>query len=195
MDCKNFEFYGSAYIDNMLSDQEKQKFESHINRCENCSIAFENLKLIVESVNEVEEIELPTNFSSQLNEKLQGAGGPRSKLALFRSNKIFTSVAAAVLIFVLSLSLINNFSNSRKEVEFYSGTDTEERINIHMASEEPEMGAGEDRILKDKNNEGPNISLRMAPADGDRPVADGTPFNNEEASEELPGEVTKEDSG
>ena len=72
MDCRDIQIYSSAYIDNMLSKKEELDFKNHIKKCVTCSIAFENLKTVVECVNMVESVELPSNFSNELHEKLQG---------------------------------------------------------------------------------------------------------------------------
>lgn len=169
MNCKDFQLYSSAYIDNMLSDKDKLSFENHIKECKNCRIALSNLKLIVESTNKLEEIGLPESFSKELGEKLKKLEGPKSNF-LFRGKKILRNIAAALLIAIISLSLINKFSNYNKEAQFYSGRQglsEDERINLHIASEEAEMEP-EDTI----DGGQPIMPFKMAPVEEEAGMED-----------------------
>ena len=165
MDCKDFQTYSSAYIDNELSEEEKLDFKNHIGECETCNVAFENLKIVVESVNMLEKVELPINFSNELHEKLRDTKNYKSKPRLFSKAGILSGVAATLLILVLSLSVANNFLNCKKGTNFYSGTKDmtqEENMCADIASDE----AGE------KTSEGTDdkefaMSLKMAPAGED----------------------------
>lgn len=109
MNCKDFDLYASAYIDNMLLDEEKIDFENHINKCENCKVAFQNLKIIVESTNNIEEVELPQNFSNELRQKLEVENTCKSQNKFSDKIKILTSIVAGLLVTVMSLSLLNNY--------------------------------------------------------------------------------------
>lgn len=148
MDCKDLKLYGSAYIDNMLSKEEELDFKSHINTCVACSIAFENLKIIVETTNTLEEVELPVNFSSELHAKLKKAKNHKRKTALFNKNKTLGSIVAGLLILVVSLSLINNFLNYNKgndlHVEIGDTAKQEENIRFNTTSDESNYGTFDD---------------------------------------------------
>lgn len=163
MDCKDFQVYGSAYIDNMLSKEEELDFKNHIKKCTDCNIAFENMKTVVESVNMLEEVELPTNFSNELHDKLQSTKNYKSKPTLSNKSKILSNVAITLLILVLSLTLVNNFLNYKKGVGFYGKIDNitkeEENIDINVAPDETK-----EKTLDKIDDEEPIMSLRMAPS-------------------------------
>ena len=193
MDCKDFQAYSSAYIDNMLSEEEELNFKNHIEECITCNIAFENLKTVVESTNMIGEIELPVNFSDELHEKLQDAKKYKLKSALFSKGKILSGIAATLLILVLSLSLVNNFLNYRKETEFYSGTDDiiprEENIDINDTHNEVK------KRNSDKTDEEKSImGLKTAPANDNEAGKDALGESQEDAKE-YGMEKAEEDTG
>lgn len=187
MDCKNCETYGSAYIDNMLSEEEELKFKNHVKECKACNIAFENLKTVVESTNMLEKVGLPMGFSDELHEKLQGAKKCKSRSTLFNKGKMLSGIAATLLIFVLSLSLVNNFLNCKKEADFYSGIDDavprEESIDIDIASDN-----AEEKVQDGASSKEPIMSLKMAPADVNRAKEDEI---SEDTPEEMRGDAVE----
>lgn len=126
MNCKDFHLYESDYIDNMLSNEEKIAFEHHMAECEDCRISFNNLKIVIESVNEIEEIELPENFSIEFREKLEQEKNAAVKKTVFRKSKLFTNIAASILICVASFSLVNN------NLVNYKLAENESREQIYM---------------------------------------------------------------
>lgn len=193
MDCKDFQAYSSAYIDNMLSEEEELDFKNHIEECITCNIAFENLKTVVESTNMIREIELPVNFSYELHEKLQDAKNYKLKSALFSRGKILSGIAATLLILVLSLSLVNNFLNYRKGTEFYSRTDDiiprEENIDINDVHNEVK------RRTSDNTDEEKSITgLKTAPASDDSAERDALEESQEDPKEYGMGKA-EEDTG
>ncbi len=195
MDCKNLDLFGSAYIDNMLSKEEEIVFKSHIDTCLACSIAFENLKLIVETTNELEEIELPINFSSQLRRKLEKEKNHRSKILLFSKNKILASIVAGLVIIVISLSLINNFSNYNRGNDLYAEMNDdikeEEKVEINMASEESQNKTFDDvgNYSEDNIENEPMIIRRGMPGD----EKDDTSQEEVKKKDDAVKEVVEED--
>ena len=193
MDCKNFQAYSSAYIDNMLSEEEELDFKNHIEECITCNIAFENLKTVVESTNMIGEIELPADFSNELHEKLQDAKKYKFKSSLLSKGKILSGIAATLLILVLSLSLVNNFLNYKKGTEFYSGTDDiipkEENIDIADTHDEVK------RRTSDKTDEEKSImGLKNAPTNDNEAEKDALEESQEDVKEYSMGKA-EEDTG
>lgn len=193
MDCKDFQLYGSAYIDNMLSKEEELDFKNHIKKCTACKIAFENLKIVVESTNMIEKVELPGDFSNELHEKLQSVKKYKPKSTLLSKSKILSSVAAMLLILVLSLSLANIFLNYKKGTDFYAEIDDavqeKKNINIYGASDETEK-----KTLGKTDNEEPITDLRTAPAD-DNKIKGNIPEKAQEDVAESSKEKNNEDTG
>jgi len=140
MNCKDFELYGSAYIDDMLSNEEKLEFENHINECQCCKIKFLNLKVIIESANEIEEVELPINFCSELKTNLEMEKVNATKKTIFNRKKLLSAIVAGLFIIITSVSLLNNSSilNNRQNLisEIDRMSENQENITFDIASEE-----------------------------------------------------------
>lgn len=60
--CYDVKKLMSLYIDNLLDDKTKEKFEEHIKSCEDCCAELEKLKEVVGILNSFEEVELPSDF-------------------------------------------------------------------------------------------------------------------------------------
>lgn len=170
MNCQDFDLYGSAYIDNMLSNEEKLDFENHISECQSCNIAFENLKLIIEVTNDVEEVELPINFSSELRAKLELERNSKNKEVSFKRKKTLSGIVAGLLIIISSATLINNSLNYKKESKIYGQVSDmavqEESIAFNTAPNKPrkvgdaeEEKAMEPRVATMDNVEGKNEEI------------------------------------
>lgn len=107
MDCKSFELNRSSYVDGYLTDEEKELFKQHLDECPCCKSEYDNLKIMIDSVNEIEEIPLPKDFSVELAKKLREEASPKRKFISSRV-KVLGGIAAALLIVVTSASLLNN---------------------------------------------------------------------------------------
>lgn len=191
MDCKDFQTYGSAYIDNVLSEEEESDFEDHIKKCKACSTALKNLRTVVESLNMLEDAELPAHFSDELHERLQNARNHKLKSILSNRNRIL-KIAAMLLIFVLTLPLINNSLNYKKESSPHFVTDDAVR-----EEENADIGTTPDGARGETSDEGGNeksiMSLKMAPTDKNKTIGNGT---HEDASKkEIQEDVMEGSNG
>ncbi len=112
MNCGNFEEYASLYIDEMLTEEEMINFKKHLETCENCSISLENLKVIVTTVNEMEEVDLPTNFTLSLRERLQIEEKQQKEKKMvkpfYKNWKVLSGVAAGFIILAISLNALDS---------------------------------------------------------------------------------------
>ena len=112
MNCEDFNIYVSSYIDGYLSGEEKRDFEEHINICENCMLSYKNLKEVINCVNEIPELSLPTNFSVQLGQRLREETSVKEgKNFVSRNWRFAGGIVASLLILIISIPLFNNFSN------------------------------------------------------------------------------------
>ncbi len=109
MNCKDFQDYSSAYIDAYLSKEEKEKFEEHLNKCYRCKNKYNNLVTIVEATNHIGELALPKDFKRELNKKLLNDNRPKKPIS-FPKMRVITSIAAILILVIISLPIINNFS-------------------------------------------------------------------------------------
>ncbi|MBM7614828.1 DUF4349 domain-containing protein [Alkaliphilus hydrothermalis] len=115
MNCNQIEEYASMYIDGMLTEEEMINFNEHLKTCKNCSISVENLRTLVTTVNEMEEIDLPENFTLSLREKLLQEQEVINKKDSNKWNKgpisswkILSSIAAAFVIMSISMALLED---------------------------------------------------------------------------------------
>lgn len=93
----------SLYIDNELNKTELEEFEEHINSCSHCRIELEEIKTVVRFCSDIDEVELPKNFKSELHEKLveiKNQMDKRNRIVQLRNKyiKIFSAVAASFLL-------------------------------------------------------------------------------------------------
>lgn len=193
MNCKDFELYGSPYIDNMLSNDEKIEFESHINECESCNIKLKNLKTIVESINEVEEVELPITFSSEFKAKLEMEKTYRSKKRVFNNKKRLNTMVAGLLVIIASVALMSNSPIYKNKNNLYSEinemSEKEERLTFDTASEKSRQ-APDATILDETEEDVPakprTMSIRNMDEDEEEvPEKDIEKASNENIDEDI----------
>lgn len=112
----------SSYIDRELSDLDKSIFEKHIQICKQCKEEYELLLEIVTSCNNIEEVELPSDFHERLHSKLvqEKKSAKNRVLSFYNKSKIkaISGFVAAVFIMAVALNstslLDNRFFNSNK---------------------------------------------------------------------------------
>ncbi|WP_192929772.1 DUF4349 domain-containing protein [Alkaliphilus serpentinus] len=110
MDCKNFDYYSSLYIDDMLSENEREDFLQHIEECSICKMALKNLQTVVECLKDIEDIELPPDFNTTLRQRLTSIEQPqitKTKKTLQWASKHWKGLAASLMIVVFSAAAFN----------------------------------------------------------------------------------------
>ncbi|NIR49630.1 hypothetical protein GWO43_14160 [candidate division KSB1 bacterium] len=73
MDCKKFENKISAYLDETLSDTEREAFEKHIETCAKCSSETAKLGLILSEASSFERVEAPESLWKGIESELDAA--------------------------------------------------------------------------------------------------------------------------
>lgn len=125
-------------MDGYLTDEEKEIFKQHLDECPCCKREYDNFKIMIDSINEIEEIPLPKDFSMELGKKLREEASPKRKFFSSRV-KVLGGIAAALLIVVTSATLLNNFLLNK-----FSATDM-------ATAESPEMkmdgGASKEKTM------------------------------------------------
>lgn len=135
MNCNNAVELISLYLDNELNyESEKELFE-HIEECSFCKKEFEELKALVEILNDEPDIELPENFHSELMQKInEEKVVDINKASKRKSNMKFKrySLVAAFACFVVcgtavfgslfsnSISMKSSAQDSKSEAYSYS---------------------------------------------------------------------------
>jgi len=157
----------------MLSNEERLEFESHIDECECCNIKFRNLKIIVESANEIKEIDLPINFSSELKANLEKEKANQNQNMILNKKKILNCIVAGLFIIITSVSLLNNSSIYKNKNNLISEIDQmsemQENITFDITSEESKEV--HDRAEKESIEEQRVMTIRNADENQD--------FNNQ----------------
>lgn len=115
MNCKKCNELMSLYIDHQLDNSKINLFEEHLNNCEFCLKEYNELKLIINSLNNVEK-ELPENFHTELMEKINNIDyEQKNKFKNIFRFKYFSPVAALVcIIFIIYSNNINDISPELK---------------------------------------------------------------------------------
>lgn len=131
MDCKDFDIYASSYLDGYLLEEEKEFFAKHLNGCEDCRVQYENLKMIINCVNEIPELPLPRNFSTEIGQRLRDETFTKGKIKFrTRAWKFAGGIAATLLLLVMSVSMLNNSFNKYTKDINPSDSPMEESANI-----------------------------------------------------------------
>lgn len=70
MKCETIRNMISSYIDKDLNDIEKAEMEKHLTECKQCREEYETMLDIIAVCGNLEEVELPQNFRTELHQKL-----------------------------------------------------------------------------------------------------------------------------
>lgn len=113
----------SLYIDNELSLKELEEFEKHIAQCDNCRKELEDIKEMIFSLNNLEEIELPDAYHEELMLKLNNKRN--IKWYHIKNFKKYTLAASIFFVFISVALLRNNLQNNEIGAEGFSFTTTQ----------------------------------------------------------------------
>ncbi len=121
MKCETIRNMLSSYIDKDLNDIEKTELEKHLTECAECKKEYDNMLDIIAVCGNLEEIELPQNFRTELHTRLIEEKGKRnffSGILEKRYMKMATGIAAAVLVIAIGIgSSALFFNNSGKTAQ------------------------------------------------------------------------------
>ena len=172
MKCETIRNMMSSYIDKDLNDIDKIELEKHLTECKQCKEEYESLLDIVTVCANLEEIELPQNFRTELHQRLT----EEKKRSLFgnilgrKGMQVATGLVAAVLVIVIgigSLPSLFNISNSKMaqsadSARGYGGTekfkaepgapDVNYSMDIPAAEEAPMEGAASQPQITSAND-------------------------------------------
>ncbi|MCT4611911.1 MAG: zf-HC2 domain-containing protein [Clostridia bacterium] len=109
MNCEKAKEMMHLYIDNMLSENEREEFLNHINNCNECKEELSEFEKTVFMLKNMNDIDLPKTFHEELmikierEEKKQG-----KKFEIFKIKFGTLSLVAAALIFSMTIVLDSN---------------------------------------------------------------------------------------
>lgn len=102
MECKDIQDKLSAYIDGVLSSEEKTLVNKHLKTCQRCREAFSELKKTVGHLKKLEEMEPPSWLSQKIMAKIRKAAEPKKGILqrLFYPLHIKLPIEAVAAIFI-----------------------------------------------------------------------------------------------
>lgn len=130
MNCKRVNDLISFYIDNEVSKEEKTLLEEHMKTCDSCKEKYEQMKTIVNYLNDSEEVELPNGYDIKLREKLYEE---KSRTVTKFNWKYISTLAATLLILITSVSLIPKLQNNFKQHLYMKNESVEDYQNVESA--------------------------------------------------------------
>ncbi len=106
MKCETIRSMISSYIDKDLNDIEKTELEKHIAECQQCREEYESMLDIIAVCSNLEELELPQSFRTELHQKLVEEKKKRNIFSsVFGSTgrKMATGLVAAALVLAIGI--------------------------------------------------------------------------------------------
>lgn len=106
MKCETIRNMISSYIDKDLNDVEKIELEKHLAECKQCRKEYESMLDIIAVCSNLEELELPQSFRTELHQKLVGEKKRRNLFGGILGNKgmkMATGLVAAVLVIAIGI--------------------------------------------------------------------------------------------
>lgn len=123
MDCENIKEYFIDYIDGNLSEEEKQKVETHLESCKECSQELLALRSLVNDMNsDNEDIKIPLDFMDNLTARVNKTNFNKKK----KIKPLRTILIAAV---ILTLSVATVFAAKEPILELFKLINPQPRIN------------------------------------------------------------------
>lgn len=175
MTCKDLEYMLAAYLEDLLSPEEKRLMEKHLLSCERCSKALEDLKKTEKLLRELGEIEPPPWFTqktmSRVREEEKRKRSIIQRLFYPLHIKIPIQALATVLIAVLAIHVYRAGEPEMKDVIRPPATVLEVR---------------KDQIL---------LESRKAPAPAPATVPATTPAVRSAEKKPALGDIAKKDVG
>ena len=100
----------SLYIDDMLSETEKETVQSHLAECEACREDYEMLLAVKQSMADMPQLEVSDRFRTGLHEKLVAEAAKKTSSAPARRPLWYrlSGAAAAVAVIAVSVIALNN---------------------------------------------------------------------------------------
>ena len=92
------------YVDECVDAYDEKEFLKHIETCESCRNAYNEIKRITSELNNAEYLPLPDDFHSELTDKLIKSGKKRNRSRIVKYSAV---AACAVLVFMTGAYMKN----------------------------------------------------------------------------------------
>ena len=172
--CEKAESMIDAYLDDDLTNDQKEEFLAHISSCDNCKSALDFAKNVKDTLSSLPQIEVPQDFLSGIHEKIKAEKKPNKLIYLRR----YAGLAACLMIAVV-------ITQGPKMAEYLKGSSPEEIIPPAISSPIPATISEGDAILT------PDIDKEPKKSDEE---LSGTPLKPEVAVTSAPASVSNQDT-
>lgn len=98
--CEQYSQMISLFIDNELTQKEREDFLNHISTCSNCKSELEKIQYIVGEINNVPTVDIPNNLHNEIMDKV------RKEKRISVSWQRYSLIAAA---FICVFVIVNTF--------------------------------------------------------------------------------------
>lgn len=164
MKCETVRNMISSYIDRDLNNIEKAELEKHLAECKECREEYESLLDIIAVCGNLEEVELPQSFRTELHQRLVEEKKKKNFFSGILGNnhmKMATGLVAAMLVIAIGIGsgpLLFNKSTKITQ-ENYSTADNGRAGEYAVPPAAPDTNAA----LKNKEEEEYGIAAAEAP--------------------------------
>ena len=93
MGCDDYKELISLYFDKELDEKEEKELFEHLTNCPSCRKEYEELKVVMDMLGEIEEEELPEGFHNEVMAKIKAEAKPQKKRIPWAR---YTSIAASI---------------------------------------------------------------------------------------------------
>lgn len=107
-DCKYFKNNMSLYIDNMLSDAQKNEFDAHFKICSSCKKEIEELKSIASVLSNI-KTQAPDNLTQNVMSKIENIHTKKQNVLLPFSRYATALIAVFLLVAILKTPVMEYF--------------------------------------------------------------------------------------
>jgi len=99
----------SAFLDNEISDELHRHIQSHITECSSCAVLVESLRTARERVQDVESVELPDTFASNVSTKVRSRMSQENEWSVIEkmAEKVLTGIAVVVVMIFITVTLLD----------------------------------------------------------------------------------------
>lgn len=140
-ECEKIRNLIPLYIDNMLSDGEKDKVIKHLEKCPDCCNEYNYLKAIIGVTKNIPQKEMPSDFHKNLMEKVSSVALAKKKRYITLRH-VSAGVAAAAVIAISFVAL--GETGEPKEMEL-----TDQFITSRLSDGQIQKEAGRDILTDD----------------------------------------------
>lgn len=103
MDCKDFDYNISLYIDDVLDEQNREELENHLKLCKRCRESFQETQEVISMVNSLKPEPLPHGFKDKLFSRI-GSGKSLPASSWLK----WAGAVAGVLVIFFSIKAVLN---------------------------------------------------------------------------------------